>query len=160
MQLLTPWQGQQVISDRSADQLGQEGLPVPQEGLFLQPFDQQTVSKEIERKSFNRVTFTCNDLRAYTEDHLWLYPTFRGDDTFYCGLTGMWYTVRGSGYQLFDTMEMPHWIISFPVGETLMDERAYVVYCNKLLEAEDEWKKSAYQYRYEQENRKRFISNI
>ena len=133
---------------------------MPQEGLFLQPFDQQTVSKEIERKSFNRVTFSCNDLRAYTEDHLWLYPTFRGDDTFYCGLTGMWYTVRGSGYQLFDTMEMPHWIISFPVGETLMDERAYVVYCNKLLEVEDEWRKSAYQYRYEQENRKRFISNI
>ena len=127
---------------------------------LLKVFNLQDMAKEIEKKSFNRVTFSCNDLRAYTEDHLWLYPTFRGDDTFYCGVTGMWYTLRGSGYQLFDTMEIYHWIISFPVGETLMDDRAYGAYCNKILEAQEEWQKSAYQYRYEQENRKRFISNI
>ena len=126
----------------------------------MSPSFKHTEMLRLQEKSFNRMTFTCNDLRAYTEDHLWLYPTFRGDDTFYCGLTGMWYTLRGSGYQLFDTMSLYHWIISFPVGETLMDERAYVAYCEKILEAQEEWQKSAYQYRYEQENRKRFISNI
>ena len=145
--------GSKVQLDK-VELLDSAGRPLSSQSKF------HTITEELEKKSFNRMTFSCNSLRLYTEDHLWLYPTLNGDNTFYCGLTGMWYTIRGSGYQLFDSMSIYHWIVEFPYGETLMDDRGYIEYCDRLWESQEEWRKSSKQYFEELHNRKRFISNI
>lgn len=125
---------------------------------FTANVDTQQMRDDIRRLSLGRNDLTVDYPYLFTEDHLWLKPT--GDGNFYCGVTPFWYTCHGSGYQLFDAMEVYHWIVSYPYGETLMDARDYGLYVDKLNESAEEWRKPTAQILKELADRPRFISNI
>ena len=120
--------------------------------------DIYAMKEDIKRLSMGRNDLTVMYPYLFTEDHLWLKPT--GDGNFYCGVTPFWYTVHGSAYLLFDPMEVPHWVVSYPHGETLMDARDYGLYVDKLNESMEEWRKTPHQIISDMINRPRFISNI
>ena len=120
--------------------------------------DVAQMREDIKRLSLGRNDVTVSYPYLFTEDHLWLRP--KGDGTFFCGVTPFWYTFRGSGFQLFDAMQVPHWIVNYPVGETLMDERDYSIYVSKLVECREEWYKTPFEIIKDMHNRKRITYSI
>lgn len=101
--------------------------------------DPVQMREDIRRLSLGRNDLTVTLPYMFTEDHLWLRPN--GEGKFHCGVTSYWYITKGSAYQLFDPLQFPHWLVDYPVGETLMDARDYHIYCSKLDETKDEWYK-------------------